>query len=152
MEEVKTMKRILIITILAVLLLSAVATTAAVAAKQKTVLTGKLYASNTDASVAEPVVGTITLNTETGAWTITQKNKATLPPSEDGTYALGITTTRPVHGLSQGGGYQLTGWELIVQPDGTISQTGTLSSQSIDTVKVCLPNGGVFIFMAYSAS
>jgi hypothetical protein len=133
-----TMKRIVVLAVLAVLLLVTVGATPAVAASQKTVVTKKVYQSN-GAGTMWGVVGTVTYDTMDGSWTFTQRDKVTLPLSGGDLYYLGITSSRPV-GRTFGESYQI---DILPEPiDGTISDSGMGDRLVINS---CLENGGVFI-------
>ncbi len=133
------MKRILIIAVLAVLLLATVGATTAVAAKQKTVVTGTLYIGENKGLKA---VGTATFDTTTGEWTITQKKA--VPDSPQG-YFVAVTTSSPFHhkyseviDISEAIPTDANG--MLISTSGPIKSTTGVSD-----VNTCLANGGVFV-------
>ncbi len=135
------MKRIVVITVLAVLMLAAVGVTTAVAAPQKTVVTKKAYNSN-GAGDLFGVVGTVTYDTKDGSWTFNQNPKVTLPGSGGDLYYLGITTSRPVRDKYENNDY----FALLPEPDnGTITASGTADVSLVPVINQDLANGGVFI-------
>ena len=137
------MKRMLILAVLFVLLLSTVGATAAVA--KSTTVSGNVY------PVAGYAVGAVlkgakaTFDTQSGAWTI--KTTTAPPPAFRGHYYLAVSSSPPVNN-------QWTSAPIIatvgVGANGKIDQSGTGTTASRGDVDQAITHGGVFLLIPFS--
>jgi hypothetical protein len=130
------------------LLVTTFGITTAVACKNTKVVTGKLYPTDLASSmITGKSIGTVTFNTQTGAWTTKQDHRP-LPPTDAGIYYLEITTSKPVKGVI--GGVIIIAAPIPVNAHGTINQSGTTITGNLDAVNAALANGGVFVLQPNS--
>ncbi len=145
------MKRILVIAVLTVLLMSTVSMTAA-AAEQNKVVTRPVFIEGgwtPDGHPLGPAVGTVTFNTETGAWTV-KAYSPLLGGASTGFFTLRVSIAAP----TTPGRFVDDGAEIAhvpALPDGAtgkILQSGTLNpitgSSDLTAINTCIANGGVF--------
>ena len=137
------MKRALVIAVLAVLVISTVGATAAVA--KDTTVSGKVY------PVRGYTVGAVlkgakaTFDTQSGAWTIST-TKA-LPPAFQGHYYLAVSSSPPVKNQWTSAPIIAT---VVVGADGKIDKSGTGTTASLRDVDQAIANGGVFLLIPFS--
>ena len=138
------MKRALVIAVLAVLVISTVGATAAVA-KEKTTVSGNVHPV-TGYTVGAVLKGAkATFDTQSGAWTIST-TKA-LPPAFQGHYYLAVSSSPPVKNQWTSAPIIAT---VVVGAGGKIDKSGTGTTASLRDVDQAIANGGVFLLIPFS--
>ncbi len=147
------MKRILIITVLAALLISTVGVTAA-AAEPNTKITRPIFMEKGDAEngvVLGPGLGIVTYDTATGGLTI-KTYSPLLPSDEGGRYGIYVSSAAPEQGRVIPFGTQIIIGTVTAGSDGRINvPDGQIAPELVDTVNNYIANDGVFTLSPYGS-
>ncbi len=142
------MKRILVIALLAGVLISTIGVTMAVGQGNPTI-TRPIFACPFEGGLIGRAVGIITLNTETGEWTLTTEGP--LHYTDADLYTLGITLSAPLVSLHGRWAIDYFSWgDTVYSVDGRIEASGTVTPDIVSAIQLCLEDGAVFILLANS--
>lgn len=137
------MKRALVIAVLAVLVVSTVCATAAVA--KSTTVSGNVYPVR-GYTVGAVLQGLrVTFDTQSGAWTI--KTTKALPSAFQGRYYLAVSSSPPVSNQWTSAPIIAT---VVARAGGKIDQSGKGTTASLSDVDQAITNGGVFLLIPFS--